>query len=145
MTSVKTATMGAASTLLATAVLVGTATPAPAATTQIGDGVVLAKGAAVQVPLFITCEHDSTTDLEVVTVAVAYEVTQRVTGKTTTRGGGSLSLTCNGDQPIPVTVTASPDSGQAFKKGVAVARVTTFEFVRFETFTREDVREISLR
>lgn len=84
----------------------------PIAAVQIqSPGVLVARGAAVTVPVLIVCSPSANADLFV-------QLTQRV-GSDIASGGGSASVTCTGNvQIVNATVTAN---SKAFRKGTAVA------------------------
>jgi len=78
----------------------------------------VARGAAVDVPVEVTCNATGTVDLFV-------SVTQRVNGRVAA-GSGFAQVGCSGSgQRIVVRVTASP-SGRAFVQGTAVAEAEVF-------------------
>jgi len=94
--------------------------PSPTVTSvEVGDEATLvARGAAVQVPIEVTCPAGTT-------AFVSVRVTQRA-GSRIASGFGNTSFVCTGgSQIVDVTVTAQ-GSGQAFKKGSAVAEASVF-------------------
>jgi hypothetical protein len=86
---------------------------------EVGDEATLvARGAAVRVPVEVTCPAGST-------AFVSASVTQRA-GSRIASGFGDTSVVCTGgSQTVEVTVNAQ-GSGQAFKKGSAVAEASVF-------------------
>jgi hypothetical protein len=79
----------------------------------------IAKGAAVGLPIEYTCSGTSNASVNVT-------VTERVGGNIATGGGNLSSTTCTGEiQSATINVTASP-GGKAFTKGVAFANADIF-------------------
>jgi len=105
--------------------------PGPVVSVGVGDPATLvAKGAAVSVPVDVTCPAGSTGYLSV-------RVTERA-GSRIASGFGSSSVVCTGaPQTVDVLVTGQ---GQAFKKGPAVAEASLsvcsyFYFCQFASDT----------
>ena len=96
---------------------VGTHSPPEVISVEVGDeATIVARGAAVRVPVEVTCPAGST-------AFVSAGVTQRA-GSRIASGFGSTSIVCTGgSQTVEVTANAQ-GSGQAFKKGSAVADAT---------------------
>lgn len=96
---------------------VGMHSPPEVLSVEVGDEATLvARGAAVRVPVEVTCPAGSTG-------FVSASVTQRA-GSRIASGFGSTSFVCTGgSQTVDVTVNAQ-GAGQAFKKGSAVAEAT---------------------
>ena len=88
-----------------------------AATAELGQTATLvAKGAAVQVPVIYSCSPDTASG------SVSVTVTERVGGKRIAQGsGGTSSLICDGAQHTAL-VTVTSFSGTAFHQGVALAQ-----------------------
>ena len=126
-----------------TMALVGPALPALAGDSpthvptdvEILDGAsVLAKGAAVVVPVEVTCEEGQTGFLFV-------DVTQ-ARGRFVANGGGSSQVECTGEpQTIEVLVTAN---NTAFKKGTAIANAFLTTCASFPCEEDRDTEEITL-
>ena len=127
-----------------TLALVGPALPAAAVDSsshvqtdvEILEGAgVLAKGAAVAVPVDVTCEAGLTGFLFV-------DVTQ-ARGRFVANGGGSIQFECTGGtQRIEVLVTAN---NTAFKKGTAIANaLLTTTCSTFPCEEDRDTEEITL-
>jgi hypothetical protein len=77
----------------------------------------LARGAAIEVPLEVTCNASGTVDLFV-------SVSQR-SGSGVAEGFGSESVPCSGSGE-QVTVTVQATGGKVFKKGTAVVTAEVF-------------------
>jgi hypothetical protein len=94
---------------------VGQVSPPAVFSVEVGDEATLvARGAAVSVPVEVTCFPGSNAFLSV-------RVTQR-TGSRIASGFGDAQFTCTGEpQTVDVLVHAQ---GQAFKKGPAVVQAT---------------------
>ena len=117
--------------LLVAALVVGSALPAlaqlePTGTVRIGrEATLVARGAAIRVPIRYSCSPDVTfADLQV-------RVTQRVGGNRLAQGFGStqeqsVDLVCDGQvHTVVVTVTAFGEAGgNAFRRGTAFAEAT---------------------
>lgn len=94
--------------------LVGVEVESPAA--------LVARGAALTVPVVVICPGDATGQVSV-------SVSQRV-GKSIATGGGYLDVTCAGSsQTVDVVVQAS--SGKAFRRGVAFASASAYASTDF--------------
>lgn len=93
---------------------VGFHSPPEVISVEVGDEATLvARGAAVSVPVEITCPAGATGFLSV-------NVTQRAGSRIASGTGGSNDFVCTGaTQTVDVLVTAQ---GQAFKRGGAVAQ-----------------------
>ena len=108
--------------MLAGALVVGSALPAlaqqaPTGTVRIRqEATLVAKGAAIRVPIRYSCSPN-TTDAE-----LSVQVTQRVGGNRLAQGFGFTDqLVCDGQMhTVVVTVTASGDN--AFRRGEAFAQ-----------------------
>ncbi len=94
--------------------------PQPMVTSvEVGDEATLvARGAAVLVPVEVTCPAGSTG-------FVSASVTQRAGSRIASGFGGTDIVCTGGSQTVEVTVNAQ-GSGQAFKKGSAVAEASLF-------------------
>lgn len=92
--------------------------PSPTVTSvEVGDEATLvARGAAVQVPVEVTCPAGTT-------AFVSANVTQRAGSRIASGFGGTSFVCTGGSQIVDVTVNAQ-GSGQAFKKGAAVAQAS---------------------
>lgn len=87
--------------------------------TVLSPAHLVAKGAAVTVPVQVTC---NATDF----AQVAVQVTERV-GKQIASGFGSAPVACTGGhQTLLVTVTATGSGGKPFVKGQAFASADLF-------------------
>jgi hypothetical protein len=110
--------------LLLTGTLVASALPAlaqPTGTVRIGpEATLVARGAAIQVPVRYSCTPETTFG------ELSVQVTQRVGGGRLAEGFGSTTnLICDGQvHTARVTVTASGEN--AFRQGVAFARASLF-------------------
>jgi hypothetical protein len=98
-------------------------------TIDVGDTApLLAKGAAANVPVEITCVTPTTN------VQISVNVVQR-TGNITTNGGGfvssgfggSATISCSSSPQIVEVVVTVTSSGRIFKQGVALAHASIFE------------------
>jgi hypothetical protein len=117
--------------------LFATASPAAAdSVTSVGDGTLLAKGAAVSITYAYECDAGQT-------VATEIRLTQRVSQGRTATGraiGSSFNITCTGFDTQTVSVRAD---SLAFKTGTAVATIslatcTTAGYcVQYPDFTQE--------
>jgi hypothetical protein len=137
--------MVAGATLLAVTVLVGATlppapspcSPPPARRSPSPPARLVARGAAVDVPLEVTC---NATD----PVEVFVTVTQRV-GKGVAAGSGFASFGCTGGgQDVVVRVTANP-SGKAFVRGKAVVEAEVFGCGRRGCDSETDSETVELR
>jgi hypothetical protein len=100
-----------------------------------GAGILLARGAAVSVPVTYQC---ATGDQQ---IEISVEVVQR-SGNGTIYGYGSRTAPCSGgQQSTTVTVTAGD---RVFKKGTAVASADAFTCGLSFCGTISDSREISI-
>ena len=128
MRSVRTRAVAAAVAVLTGLTLALFSTSAPAVAFFSGglfleveieeSATLVARGAAVDVPLEITCNATGTVSLFVT-------VTQRVGGGIAS-GSGFADVACSGaGQRVIVRVTASP-SGRSFKQGTAVVEAEIF-------------------
>ncbi len=122
---------------------VGQASP-PHPVVDIGTGRLVAKGAAVNVPVTYTCGPG-----DLVYGYIYVELTQRTQQGRLAQGYGfTEDIVCDGT-PHTVIVRVTPDvyfGGSAFKSGTALATVTLVD--RLEGFTTEVERvseEIRLR
>ena len=97
---------------------VGQVSPPAVFSVEVGDEATLvARGAAVLVPVEIRCPAGATGSLSV-------EVTQRAGSRIASGFGSTSDFVCTGaTQTVEVLVTAQ---GQAFKKGPAVAEASLF-------------------
>ncbi|HEV2760796.1 MAG TPA: hypothetical protein VGV86_14650 [Acidimicrobiales bacterium] len=97
---------------------VGQVSPPAVVSVEVGDEATLvARGAAVLVPVEVTCPAGTRGHLSV-------RVTQRVGSRIASGFGGTSDFVCTGaTQVVEVLVTAQ---GQAFKKGSAVAEASLF-------------------
>lgn len=128
--------------LLLTGTLVASALPAlaqPTATVRIRpEATLVARGAAIEVPIRYSCAPETTfAELQV-------QVTQRVGGGRLAEGFGSTSsLICDGQvHTAVVTVTASGEN--AFRRGVAFVRAFLFVCDESGCATVSDSREIRI-
>jgi hypothetical protein len=97
----------------------------------------VARGAAVDVPLEVTCNATEP-------VSVFVTVTQRV-GKGVAAGSGFASFGCTGGgQDVVVRVTANP-SGKAFVRGKAVVEAEVFGCGRRGCGNETDSETVQLR
>ena len=128
------------------ALLVGSATGASAThTVEIGDtGTLLAKGAAVIVPVTVTCGPGTLPPFPVPgpSSSLSISITQR-SGNRIAQGYGGAPVTCDGTaQTVDVLVTAN---AAPFKHGTAVVTVTMFECDFFTgCHVATDTEEITL-
>lgn len=102
------------------ATLVTIAAPAqaaPAALVSLGPGVLVADGAAVDVPVTFVCD----TDPALITAIPIVQITQRVSDGRIAGGGGSDQLSCT-KQSQTVTIRVIPNM-MAFNEGAAAASV----------------------
>jgi len=95
---------------------VGQLSPPSVVSVEVGDEAALvARGAAVSVPIELRCPAGSTGFLNV-------QLTQRAGSRIASGFGGTSDFVCTGaTQTVDVLVTAQ---GQAFKKGGAVAQAS---------------------
>jgi hypothetical protein len=112
--------VGTISLTLATVVPILPAFAQPTGTVQVGQpGTVVAKGAAVEVPVDYSCSPDATF------ASLSVAITERVGSNETATGfGSSTELTCDGSEHTAL-ILATPtngESGNAFRKGEAVAQ-----------------------
>ena len=98
---------------------VGQISPPSVFSLNIGDSATLvAKGAAVTIPVSVRCPADSPFQ------SVSVQVTQRAGSKIASGTGGTSDFACNGaTQTVNVQVNAQ---GMAFKKGTATAQASMF-------------------
>lgn len=121
--------------------LVLVAAPANAAGSviNVGPGTLLAKGAALEVPVTFVCDVDSA--YASVTVIITQKVSQ---GRTATGNFSTTDFTCTGEsQTVTLTLNAA---NAAFKNGTALADVDLFTCP--PDFNCQDLRilkEISLK
>ena len=125
------------------ALVVGTALPAvaqaPTGTLRIGaEATLVAKGAAVRVPIRYRCSPDTAV------ADIVVEVRQRVGGNRLAVGGGSASnLICDGEiHTVVVTVTAQGES--AFRRGPAFVQAFFQLCNEFECTTLTASREVTV-
>ena len=112
--------------VLAGALVVGSAPPAlaqqaPTGTVRIRpEATLLARGAAIRVPIRYSCSPDTTyAELNV-------QVTERVGGNRLAQGFGfTQDLVCDG-QVHTAVVTVRAEGGNAFRRGEAFAQATLF-------------------
>ncbi len=128
------------------ALLVGSATAASAThTVEVDNGTVLAKGAAVIVPVTVTCLPGTTPFPPFPgSPSVGVSLTQR-SGNRIAQGFGSASVVCDG---TPQTVNVQLTASQApFKNGTALATasMTQCDPMTFQCHTESDTEEIQLR
>ena len=96
---------------------VGQVSPPTVLSVEVGDEATLvARGAAVSVPVEVLCSPGSSGFINA-------SVTQRVGSRIASGFGGTSDFACTGaSQTVSVLVTAQ--SGQAFKKGPALAQAS---------------------
>ena len=102
------------------AMLVSTASPAqavPATLVSAGPGILVADGAAVDVPVTFMCD----TDPALIIAIPVVQVTQRVSDGRIAGGGGNDQLSCT-KQAQTVTIRVVPNM-MAFNEGAAAASV----------------------
>jgi hypothetical protein len=102
------------------AMLVTIATPAqaaPAALVSAGPGILVADGAAVDVPVTFVCDSDPALIIAIPVV----QITQRVSEGRIAGGGGNDQLSCT-KQAQTVTIRVIPNM-MAFNEGAAAASV----------------------
>lgn len=102
------------------AMLVSTASPAqavPATLVSAGPGILVADGAAVDVPVTFVCD----TDPALIIAIPVVQVTQRVSDGRIAGGGGNDQLSCT-KQAQTVTIRVVPNM-MAFNEGAAAASV----------------------
>lgn len=102
------------------ATLVAIATPAqaaPATLVSAGPGILVADGAAVDVPVTFVCD----TDPALIIAIPVVQITQRVSDGRIAGGGGNDQLSCT-KQTQTVTIRVIP-SMMAFNEGTAAASV----------------------
>ncbi|WP_146072340.1 hypothetical protein [Arthrobacter sp. Y81] len=102
------------------AMLVTTASPAqaaPATLVSAGPGILVADGAAVDVPVTFVCD----TDPALIIAIPVVQVTQRVSDGRIAGGGGNDQLSCT-KQAQTVTIRVVPNM-MAFNEGAAAASV----------------------
>jgi hypothetical protein len=98
-------------------------------------GTLVAKGAAVEVPVTIECSGASSAFVDV-------SLTERI-GSAIAQGFGSTQVGCtNANQNVVVLVTANP--GKAFKKGSAVAQGSIFACTSSFCGSEQDQRTIQI-
>ncbi len=131
------ATFGVAVLMLAASAGPAAAQTPTVVSVEVGDEATLvARGAAVQVPIEVTCPAGTT-------AFVSVRVTQRA-GSRIASGFGNTSFVCTGgSQIVDVTVNAQ-GSGQAFKKGSAVAEASLFVCSFFECTFASDSENIQI-
>ncbi len=135
----------AASAAIAT-LLVGSATAASAThTVEVGDtGTLIAKGAAVIVPVTVTCDPSTAPPFPFPGPggsSVTVSVTQR-SGNRIAQGYGGTAVTCDG---TPQTVNVRLTANQApFKPGTALATATMFQCDASGCHQASDTEEIRL-
>ena len=97
---------------------VGEHSPPAVVSVEVGDQATLvARGAAVLVPVEVTCPAGTGGHISV-------RVTQRAGSRIASGSGGTSNFVCTGaTQVVDVLVTAQ---GQAFKKGPAIAEASLF-------------------
>ena len=84
---------------------------------EVGDeATIVARGAAVLVPIEVTCPAGSQGFLST-------RVTQRA-GRRIASGNGFTEVTCTGSTQVVDVLVQAQGGGQAFKKGTAVAEAT---------------------
>jgi hypothetical protein len=102
--------------------LMSVAAPANAAVVAIldvGQGTLLEKGMAAEVPVTLVCDPGS------VLAQADVSLHQKVSQGRVTRGFGFTDFTCTGQsQTVTVTATVSDAVNIPFKNGIAVADVT---------------------
>jgi len=126
------------------ALVVGTALPAlaqaPTGMLRIGaEATLVAKGAAVRVPIRYRCSPDT------VVADLVVEVRQRVGGNRLAVGGGfpSSTLICDGQlHTVVVTVTAQGEN--AFRRGPALVQAFFQLCNEFECVTLTASREVTV-
>jgi hypothetical protein len=96
----------------------------------------VAKGAAVQVPLEVTCNATGTVFVEVT-------LTQK-SGSGVAQGSGSTSVGCTGSGE-QITVLVRATGGKTFKKGDAVATAEVFDCNRVTCGSETDSEVIQLK
>ena len=102
------------------AIVVSTASPAqavPATLVSAGPGILVAGGAAVDVPVTFVCDTDPALTIAIPVV----QVTQRVSDGRIAGGGGNDQLSCT-KQAQTVTIRVVPNM-MAFNEGAAAASV----------------------
>ena len=115
---------------------VGQISPPAVFSVEVGDEATLvARGAAVLVPVEIRCPAGSTGFLSV-------RVTQRVGSRIASGSGSTSDFVCTGaTQTVEVLV---PAQGQAFKKGPAVAEASLFACGPFFCGPANDIENIEI-
>jgi hypothetical protein len=117
----------------------------PTLTIEVGDtATLIAKGAAVSVPVTYSCSSDSSDSLF---GTIGVRVTQRIGGKMVAQGQGQTSdLICDGTLRI-ANIAVTPSNNAAFKQGVAFVDQANFfacdEFVCTSVFAPD--REIRVK
>jgi hypothetical protein len=112
--------VGTISLALATLVPILPAFASPTATVQVGQpGTLVAKGAAVEVPIVYSCSSDTTF------ASLSVTITQRVGSNEIATGTGVNTdlLTCDGSEHTYVILVTPTNGGSnnAFRKGEALA------------------------
>lgn len=103
-----------------TAILVTMAAPAqaaPATLVSVGPGILVADGAAVDIPVTFVCD----TDPALIIAVPVVQITQRVSDGRIAGGGGNDQLSCT-KQAQTVTIRVIPNM-MAFNEGAAAASI----------------------
>ena len=100
--------------------LLSAATPALADATvvSVGDGTLLAKGAAVSIPVTYTCAVGESWSLDA-------QLSQKISQGRITKGGTQVGTNCTGANET-VNLSISPEGQLAFKSGSGLLHVTVF-------------------
>ncbi len=116
---------------------VGQLSPPTVISVEVGDeGTLVARGAAVLVPVEVVCPAGSMFG------GLSVQITQRVGSRIASGSGFTDDFVCTGaPQTVNVLVTAE---GQAFKKGRAVAEVSLFVCTQFGCQSVSDFEEIRI-
>ncbi len=131
------ATFGVAVLMLAASAGPAAAQTPTVVSVEVGDEATLvARGAAVLVPIEVTCPAGET-------AFVSASVTERVGSRIASGFGGTTFVCTGGSQIVDVTVNAQ-GSGQAFKKGSAVAEASLAVCSFFECTFASDSENIQI-
>lgn len=115
--------------LAAGSVLPAVAQEAPTATLRIGrEATLVAKGAAIRVPIRYSCSSDA------ISAQLSVQVFERVGGNRLAQGSGfTEDLVCDGRVHTAVVTTTA--TGNAFRRGDAVAQAQLLVCNEFSTCT----------
>jgi hypothetical protein len=125
--------------------LMSVAAPANAAVRtilDIGPGLLVAKGAVVDVPVTFICDPGSSS------TSLSLHLEQKVSQQRTALGNGFESdFACTGEsQTVTITVEAPKRGTTAFKNGTALAQVSLFTCAPDSTCNSESLsQEIALK